>query len=101
MRVLYAIKRNAHTRHRGLGTCAHLSCRALYDCDRVAQSPAATIRTRSQCSAASHMVRGPNVDAMGFAVRSTVYCTCQWLRRIGTELEARHFCFAHIAEITN
>ena len=101
MRVLCAIKQNAHTRHRRLGTGAHLTCRALYDRARVAQSSAASTRTRSQCSAASDVVRRANVDALVSAVRSTVYCACQRLRRISTELEARHFCTAHIAEIAN
>jgi hypothetical protein len=101
MRVLCGIKQYAHTGHRRLGTGAHLTCRALYDRARVAQSSAASTRTRSQCSAASDVVRRANVDALVSAVRSTVYCACQRLRRISTELEARHFCAAHIAEIGN
>ena len=101
MRVLYVIKRNAHTRHRLLGTRAHLSRRTLYDCARVAQSPVATTRTRSQCSAAGDVVRRPNVDPMGSAVRFAVYCTCQWLRRITTQQEPRHCSGAHIAEIAS
>jgi len=36
---------------------------------------------------------------MGSSVRFTVYCTCQRLRRIATQLESRCLFFRHIAEI--
>jgi hypothetical protein len=62
------MKWHAHSRHRRHGTGAHISRCSFYDCARVAQPPAAAIRTRSQRSAASHVVRRPHVDPMGWVL---------------------------------
>ena len=55
--------------------------------------------TRSQCSAASHVVRGANVDVMVSVVGAAVNCTCQRVRRVATQLQSRHFSPVYIAEI--